>query len=46
MAKAKPAKAQAKAQDPVQADPKHYTVEFDNDRVGCSLSTTDLARSP
>src|SRR3989475_5136989 len=33
MAKAKPAKAQPKAQDPVKVDPTHYKVEFENDQV-------------
>ena len=33
MAKAKPAKAQPKAQDPVKVDPTHYKVEFENKQV-------------
>ena len=33
MPKAKPAKAQPKAQDPVKVDPKHYKVEAENKQV-------------
>jgi quercetin dioxygenase-like cupin family protein len=33
MPKAKPAKARAKAQDPVKVDPKHYKVEVENKQV-------------
>ncbi|PYV25808.1 MAG: hypothetical protein DMG24_08440 [Acidobacteria bacterium] len=33
MAKAKPAKAQAKARDPVKVDAKHYKVETENKQV-------------
>lgn len=33
MAKAKAAKAQPKAQDPVKVDPKHYKVEVENKHV-------------
>jgi quercetin dioxygenase-like cupin family protein len=33
MPKAKPAKVQPKVQDPVQVDPKHYKVEFENEHV-------------
>src|SRR5213596_1064549 len=33
MPKAKPAKAQAKAQDPVKVDAKHYKVEVENKQV-------------
>ena len=47
MPKAKPAKAQPKAQDPVKVDPKHYKVEVENKQVrcGCCGSVTGLARS-
>ena len=33
MPKAKPARAQPKAQDPVKVDPKHYKVEAENKQV-------------
>jgi hypothetical protein len=45
MPKAKPAKAQAKAQDPVKVDAKHYKVEVENKQVRVQRSATGLTKS-